>query len=194
MTPFRRCHLVALSLATLLTACASGPPQATVQVFTAPPQLPAGSTYRYDRLPLQAGQPVQDQLERTADSLLARAGMRRDDAAPRLSVQLSANQDQVAAGPGWGSSSVGIGIGGGGRGGGVGIGLGFPIGGAGVQSSQRVDVVLRELASGRVVFQSQASGSSGASAVSLLEAALRDFPNAPFGARQLPLATGATPG
>jgi hypothetical protein len=105
-------------------------------------------------------------------------------------VQLTASQDRPSGG--WGSPSVGLGIGGGSFGSSVGIGLGFPIGGGGMQQpSQRVDVVLRDVASGRVVFQSQASGGSGASPVSLLDAALRDFPNTPPGTRQLPLATTA---
>ena len=68
-----------------------------------------------------------------------------------------------------------------------GIGLSFPIGGSGVQSSQLADVVVRDLSNGQVVFQSQARGGSGASAVSLVQAALRDFPNAPAGTRQVPL-------
>ena len=73
---------------------------------------------------------------------------------------------------------MGVGIGGGSWGGGrVGIGVNFPIGGTAVYPSQRVDVLLRDLANGQVVVQSQASGNSGASAATLLEAALRDFPN-----------------
>ena len=185
----------ALGLAVLLAGCASTPPQATVQVFTSQPPA-AGATYRYDRLPSQAGQPGQVQLEATADTLLARAGLRRDDAAGRLSVQLAAVQDGAyggyGGGPVFGGSSVGVGIGGGGRGGGIGIGLGFPLGGGAVQGgAQRVDVVLRDLPTGQVLFQSQASGSAGVSASALLEAALRDFPNAPTGTRQLPLAAAA---
>jgi hypothetical protein len=192
MSPRRLRYLLFVPLAALLFACASTPPQATVQVFTAPPQLPAGATYRYERLPSQVAQPRQNELEASADALLARAGLRRDDAAARLAVQLTASQDPVAPGWGWGGGpTVGIGIGGGGRGGGVGIGLGFPIGGSGVQASQRVDVQMRDLATGQVVFQSQASGGAGASPAALVEAALRDFPNSPPGARQLPLANAA---
>lgn len=192
MIPLRPRLTGVLALAAMLVACASTPPDATVQVFTPQPPLAAGSTYRYERLPLQAGQPVQAQLEAAADAVLARAGLRRNEAAPRLSVQLTAVQDRPLAGPGWGwgGPSVGIGIGGGSGGGSVGVGLGFPIGGGGYggQASQRVDVVMRDLGSGQVLFQSQASGSANASAVSLLEAALRDFPNAPAGVRRVPLA------
>lgn len=184
----RRLLVLALPLAALLAGCASTAPEATVQVFTPPPRIAAGTPYRFERLPLQAGQPGQPALEAAADAVLARAGLRRDEAAARLSVQLSATQDRALSGPGWGSpAAVGIGIGGGSGGGSVGVGLGFPIGGYGTQASQRVDVVIRDLATGQVVFQSQASGSAGASPVSLLQAALRDFPNAPVGGRRVPL-------
>jgi hypothetical protein len=175
-----RRHLLTWTLAAAVAGCASSPPQATVQVFTAQPAL-AGATYRFERLPSQAGQPAQGELEALADALLARGGLRRDEAAPRLSVQLTATQ--ALAGRVAGSPSVGLGIGGGSFGSSVGIGLGFPIGGSAAPPSQRVDVVLRDLASGRVVFQSQASGDSGP--VPLLDAALRDFPNAPAGTRQV---------
>jgi len=192
MAPSRPRRLFVLSLAVLVAACASTPPEATVQVFTTPPQLPAGSTYRFERVPSQAGQPRQNELETAADAMLARAGLRRDEAAPRLAVQLTASQDHAGygpwGGPYWGGPSVGVGISGGSGGSGVGIGLGIPIGGGGPRPSQRVDVQIRDVASGRVVFQSQASGGSGASPVTLLQAALRDFPNAQPGTRQVPLA------
>lgn len=195
LVPRRRLLLVAVAAA-LLAACASTPPEATVQVFTGAPQLPAGSTYRFERLPSQAAQPGQDQLEAAAEAVLARAGLRRDDASPRLSVQLTRREDRVGypwGGPYWGGGpAVGVGIAGGSGGGSsVGIGLGIPIGGSGVRASQRVDVLMRDRASGQVVYQAQASGGSGASAVSLLQAALRDFPNAPPGTRQVPLADAA---
>ncbi|HYF21051.1 MAG TPA: DUF4136 domain-containing protein [Ramlibacter sp.] len=169
----------------LLAGCASTPPQATVQVFTPPPAVAAGTTYRHERLPSQAARAGQAELEAAADTVLARAGLRRDDAAGRLAVQVSAAEDRVARG--WGGPSIGVGLSGGSGGSGIGIGLGFPIGGMGVQASQRVDVQIRDLSSGQVVFQSQASG-SGIAPAALLQAALRDFPNAAPGARQVPVA------
>lgn len=188
----RRPLLLVLPLAVLLAACASTPPQATVQVFTPPAQVPAGATYRHERLPSQAAQPAQAQLEAAADALLAQAGLRRDDAAARLSLQVTLSQDQFVTGPYWGTgSSVGVGISGGGGGGGIGLGLGFPLGGGGVQTQQRVDVQLRDLANGQVLYQSQASGGGGASPVALLQAALSGFPTAPPGMRQVPLANAA---
>lgn len=195
MPPLARRPLLVLPMAALLlAACASGPPQATVQVYTPPVQLAAGATYRHERLLSQAAQPRQAELEATADALLSQAGLRRDDASPRLSLQVTSRQDQPVGGPYWGGGpSVGVGISGGSGGhGGIGIGLGFPIGGfGGAPSTQRVDVVLRDLGSGQVVYQSQASGDSGANPVALLQAALSGFPNAAPGTRQVPLANAA---
>jgi Domain of unknown function (DUF4136) len=188
MTCLWRRHLLALPMAAMLAACAAPPPQATVQVFTVTPQLPPGTTYRHERLPSQAARPDQATIEGVADAVIARGGLRRDDANPRLAVQVTVSQDAGAYGPAWGPPWVGVGIGGGSwGGGGVGIGVNFPIGGTPVYPSQRVDVLLRDLANGQVVFQSQASGNSGTSAATLLEAALRDFPNVPPGTRLVPL-------
>jgi len=185
-------YSLVLLLGMVLAGCAAAPPQATVQVFTLPAQLAAGATYRYERLPLQAARPDQPALEAAADGVLARAGLRRDDANPRLAVQITVSQDAVAyapvAGPSWMSVGVGGSSWGGGSGGGVGIGFNFPIGGtAAAYPALRVDVIMRDQASGQVVFQSQATSASGANPAMLLEAATRGFPNVPPGVRVVPL-------
>lgn len=188
---FRARHLLGLSAAALITGCATTPPEATVQVFTGPVQYAPGTTYRHERLPSQVAQARQVELEAAAEAVLSQAGLRRDDVAPQLLLRVIATQDPVAYRPFWGGgSSVGIGISGGGHGGGVGVGLGIPIGGGGgaVAGSQRVDVQLRDVVSGQVVFQSLASGDARVSAVSLLQVALGGFPNAAPGRRQVPLA------
>jgi len=188
MTRLRRRSLLGLPLAAMLAACAAPPPQATVQVFALAAQPPRGATYRHERLPSQAWRPDQAATEGVADVALARAGLRRDDANPRFAVQVTVSQDVVGYGPAWGPSWMSVGVGGGSwGGGGVGIGLNFPVGGAPVYPSQRVEVQLRDLASGQVVFQSQASSNAGVSAASLVEAALRDFPHVPPGTRVVPL-------
>jgi hypothetical protein len=188
MVRLLRRQLLGISLVALLAACAAAPPQALVHVFTPGFQLAPGSTYRHERLPSQAGRPDQALLESIADASLARAGMQRADANARLAIQVTVSQDAVAYSSGWGPASVGVGVGGGSwGGGGVGLGFSFPIGGTTVYPSLRVDVLLRDLASGQVVFQSQASSNAGANPAMLLEAALRDFPNAPPGTRVLPL-------
>ncbi|MEJ5990276.1 DUF4136 domain-containing protein [Ramlibacter sp. PS3R-8] len=190
MTRLLRRHLLGSSLAAMLAACAAPPPpQATVQVFAAVAQLPPEATYRHERLPSQAGRPDQSATEAAADTALARAGLRRDDANPRLAVEVAVSQHAVGYGPAWGIPSwVNVGVGGGSwGGGGVGIGLSFPVGGTPAYPSQRVDVLLRDLASGQVLFQSQATSNSGASAASLVEASLRNFPNAQPGTWVVPL-------
>jgi len=181
--------LLASSVAALLGACASTPPAATVQVFTPTVRLPAGTPYRHDRLPSQAGHPAQAEMEAAADLLLGQAGLRRDEAMPRLSVQLTLRDDAGSGPVGlWGGPSVGVTIGAGSRGSGVGIGLGIPIGGSGaVQPSRLVEVLLRDLSNGQVVFQSKASGGPGARGASLVRAALADFAQASPGVRRVPL-------
>ena len=189
MTRFHCRHLAGLFMALVLAACAVAPPQATVQVFTPAMQVPPGTTYRHERLPSQAFRPDQAILEGVADTWLARAGLRRDDANPRMAVQATVSQEAVAYGSGPSWMSVGVG-GGSWSGGGVGLGLNFPVGGTAAYPLLRVDVQVRDLGSGQVVFQVQASSTSGANPAVLLDAALRDFPNMPPGTRVVPLPTG----
>lgn len=187
-----RHFLFATALAAVfLAGCATPGTEATVQAFSQLQALPPSPSYRFERLPSQVGQPAQDQLEAAADAPLFRAGLRRDDASPRYAVQVRAGIDALAApAPGWGSS-LGIGVGGGGRGGGVGIGLGFPIGGSAPRQVQRVDVLVRELASGRTVYESNATGDGSIPTTALVDAALQGFPNPPPGPRTVPIATAA---
>jgi hypothetical protein len=192
MIRFHSRHLLGLAAAAMLAACATAPPQATVQVFTHATQFAHGTAYRHEHLPSQAGRPDQAVLEGVADVSLARAGLRRDDANARLSLETTVSQDAVAYGSPWGGSWLGLGVGGGSWSGGrVGLGMSFPIGGTTVYPSQRVDVLLRDLTNGQVAFQSQVTSNSGAGPATLLEAALRDFPNAPQGTRVVPVSRPA---
>ncbi len=60
----------------------------TVTSFSGLTAAPGSLTYRFDRLPSQQV-PAQAQLEAMADPALHEAGLRRDDANPRYTVQVS---------------------------------------------------------------------------------------------------------
>jgi len=106
-----------------------------VQSFSQLAMLPAQPTYRFERSLSQQMDPAQQALEALADPALHKAGLRRDDAAPKYSVQVSARAERVLspyADPwgGWGWGGWGLGVGG--RH--FGIGLGGPWPGPGVDS------------------------------------------------------------
>lgn len=164
-----------------------------VQSFSGLQALPANPSYRFERLPSQQAVPVQAQLEALADSALFRAGLRRDDAAPRYSVQVSARVQRILspwADPwdwGWGG---GFGF----FGPGVGYATPFP------RMEQpwyqrEVAVIVRELASNRVIFESRAANEgpwwdSNSVLPAMFEAALQGFPNAPAGPRRVNIQIG----
>jgi hypothetical protein len=189
---------VLLVFASTLAGCASYRMNNTVQAFSGLQALPANPTYRFERLPSQVVQPGQDQLEALADPVLHRAGLRRDDAAPRYAVTITAAVYQSASPyPDGGLTSVGVGLGVGGRGGSVGLGIGGPL--FGMQQpwyARQVGVLLRDIPTGRVVFESRANSDGpwvdpNAAIPAMLEAALQGFPNPPPGLRNVDLNLGA---
>lgn len=188
----------ALVAAGTLTGCASYRMNNTVQAFSGLQALPPNPTYRFERLPSQAAQTGQDQLEALADPALHRAGLRRDDAAPRYAVTVSASINQGASPwPGPGMTSFGVGLGVGGHGGGVGLGIGGPL--FGMQQPwylRQVGVLLRDLSSGRVVFESHANSDGpwldpSVAIPAMFDAAMQGFPNPPPGLRNVDLNLGA---
>lgn len=185
-----------LTVATLLAGCASTyRMDSTVQSFSTLPGLPAQTAYRYERLPSQVNDPAQPRLEMVADAALARLGLRRDDAAPALSVQVW-GRTQQALSPwaqrhwgGWGGwGGVGLGYPGGV---GWGLGIGVPLGG--IDSPwylREVSLVIRDLATGRVVYETRASHEGywidpAKAWPALIEAALQGFPQPPQGPRRV---------
>ena len=168
-----------------LSGCASYRMNNTVQAFSGLQGLPANPTYRFERLPSQAAQPGQDQLEALADPVLHRAGLRRDDAAPQYGVTITATVNQSASPwPDPGFASFGLGVGG------PFIGMQQP------WYMRQVGVLLRDIQSGRVVFESHANSDGPwidpqAAIPAMLEAALQGFPNPPPGLRQVDLNLGA---
>ncbi len=155
----------------------------SVQSFSQLTALPSQPNYRFERLPSQQAW-GQTQLEAMADGALHKAGLRRDDANPRYSVQISGQIQHVLspwASPwdGWGSFGVGH----------RGVGFGFM--GPFPQSpwyQRDISVIIRELPSNRVVYETRATnagpwGDSGTVFPAMFEAAMTGFPTPPPGPR-----------
>ena len=190
--------LLLVVLAALLTGCASVRLLDTQVLALAqvPPGLQLqGARYRFERLPSQASNPEAGLAEQQAEQALAAVGLVRDDAAAQLSVLVGFVGTRFLAdpwgrpiGPGgpWGSVSISHG---GHWGGGVGVGLGmrFP---PPTYFRREVSLVLRDLASGQVVYETRAShegpwGDSLPIFGVLFKAALANFPNPPAGPQRV---------
>lgn len=187
-------------LLALLTGCA-GPRllQADVQALST---LPAGSAtlkgarYRFERLPSQAQQPQFPQLEQLAQEALTQVGLVHDEGAAQYSVLLGArvntylvdNRGSPMNGSWWpgawpGQGGIVIGTGGAA----VGFGLNFPPSRA---YTREVSLLMRDLRSGQVVYETRAVSDSpwhdtDRLLAALFEAALTNFPEPPAGIRQV---------
>lgn len=170
-----------------------------VRSYATPPLVPVGASYRFERLPSQqtdVGR--QTRLEAMVQPALAKAGLRRNDAAASYSVQISASmkvdpyspwdQPSVGWGPGW---NFGWGV----RSGNVQIGgynpfmPGFGLGERPYYWRQ-VSLVMRNLSTNQVVYETRAAhdgrwADSEAVLPAMFDAALRDFPNPPPGVRRI---------
>ena len=160
----------------------------TVQSFSQIPALAQPATYRFERLPSQQD-PLQPQLEALADPALDAAGLHRDDAHPRYSVQINARTSPTVspfADP-WGPYGH-FGFGGWGwrRHWGMGVGWGYP-----PEPSwfhREVDVIVRDLGSNKVVYESRAVSDGPyfdppKVFPAMFSAAMQGFPNPPAGPR-----------
>lgn len=187
--------------ALLLSGCAAGYIlDNNVQSFSGLAALPPEPTYRFERLPSQQS-PAHTQLEALADPALHKAGLRRDDAKPRYSVQVTARLQRVLS-P-WASPWDGWGWGGWGWGAGLGRHHPHAFGHFGAFGrlespwyQREVEVIVRELRSNRVVFESRANNDGPwldhASVLpAMFEAALQGFPNPPPGPRRVNIQIGA---
>jgi len=175
----------------LLTGCA-GVRLVDSQVNSfAPSAVPAGSRYRFERLPSQQANPApQQHLEALTEQALTKVGLVRDDGAARYSVQVSAIQraQQIALDRpalGW---NLGWMFGNGGLS--VGSGALFPGLDARTSYWREVGLVMRERAIQAVVFESRAVhegpwSDSDAILPAMLDAALQGFPNPPAGERRV---------
>lgn len=166
-----------------------------VQSFSTLAAVPTPATYRIERLPSQQT-PAFDAIAALAEKSLARAGLQRDDAAPRLLVQLGAQADSVPRhdpfyldGPYYGPGPWGFG-GWYGRGWGVHGVWRFheptPL------HRRAISIVMRDATTQAVVYETSAVHedvwvSDPAVYGVLFDAALHGFPQPPQGPRQVRL-------
>jgi hypothetical protein len=177
-------RFAAVVLAALLAACASTYTlDNTVQSFSQLQGLPAPATYRFDRLPSQQDV-TQAQLEAMADPALNAAGLKRDDSHPHYGVQISARTDQTLS-P-WADPWGPWGFGGWGWRRHWGFGMRYNMDPPWYH--REVNVIVRDLATNKVVYESRAVSDGpyfDAAKVfpAMFQAALQGFPNPPAGPR-----------
>jgi hypothetical protein len=189
---------VATAAAAVLSGCAMGYLlDNQVQTFSQLQTLPAQPSYRFERTLSQQADPTQQALEALADPALYKAGWRRDDAAPRYSVQVAARTEPALspyADP-WDRWGWGLGLGG--RHFGFGLGGGFPRGDS-PWFHRQVSVIVRDLASNRVVYETHAVNDgpwmdNRSVLPAMFDAALQGFPNPPPGPRRVDIQVGRSP-
>ena len=188
-----RAQAAIVLIATLfLTACSGlRVVDSDVTAFSAwatTPPVP-GTPYKFERLPSQqSANAQQDRIEALATTSLSKVGMALRPADARYSVQVLLVTDivQRQPEPGFGWGGTGVSLGGGSRG--MSIGLSFPIGIGYSHHRRTVSILMRELASQQVVFETRALHDSpwdDAFAVlpAMLDSALLGFPQPPAGTR-----------
>ena len=186
-----------LAVAWLLAGCASTYLlDNEVTSFSSLTAVPSQPTYRFERLPSQQA-PGQAQLETLADAALHKAGLRRDDANPRYTVQVSGRVQRILSpwyspwdGWGWGPGFGHFGH------------RGFHHGFFGPFPrmeppwyQREVSIIMRELPSNRVVYETRAANTGpwtdgGAVFPAMFEAALQGFPTPPPGPRIVNIQVG----
>ena len=163
--------LACLAAAALLAGCASGPRTVSADVRTSA-ALPPGAAvlnaarYRFEPTPAVAGQPAPAQVQALAQAALARVGAVRDDAQPRVSVQVGGYVNAYYRDL-WGEPSnarvaLGLGVGRGWRGGGIGFGFGMPMWDDSTPAYvSEVSLLMRDLQTGQIVYDTRARHDGG---------------------------------
>jgi hypothetical protein len=190
--------LAAFAAALVLTGCATSYKlDNQVRSFSQLPAMPAQPSYRFDRSLSQQVDPAQQALEALADPALHKVGLRRDDSAPRYSVQVSARTERTLSpyadpwGP-WGWGGWGLGF----HGRHMGLGFGGPWPRTDSYWFHReVTVIVRELPTNRVVYETHAVNDgpwldNRAVLPAMFEAAMQGFPNPPAGPRRVDILVG----
>lgn len=190
MRPLRSCFLLlCLGLVGLLLAGCAGTRlvDADVQAFSQLQLLPVPTTYRFERLPSQqAYSAQQDQVEALARAALAKVGLVEDPRAPHFNAQVYARTDRLLSPDYWYDPFWG-GWGGWGSGFYGGISMRFP---PPTEYRREVGLILRDIASGRVVYETHAQHDGVWSDdlpvfAAMFDAALQGFPVPPAGPRRI---------
>ena len=201
MTPRRWIPLLVLGLAAaLLAGCSiTRVVEGQVQSFSTLATVPTPATYRIERLPSQQD-PAFAPIAALADAALARAGLTRDDTAPRLLVQIGAQADTVPRFDPFYNDGPGPWALGGwyGRGWGWGLNSSWRWGQPTPLHRRAVSLVLRDAATQAVVYETSAVHedvwvSDPAVYGVLFDAALNGFPKPPPGGRAVRLPLPAQP-
>ena len=157
-----------------------------------------GAKYRFERLPSQVHNPEAGLAEQQAQAAMTAVGLVRDDAAASQRVMVGFSGTQYLADPwgrplgtGWtpyGNIAIGSGFGRNfGSHIGLGVGMRFP---PPTHYRREVSVVMRDLKSGQVVYETRATHAGPWSDsvpifATLFQAALANFPNQPAGPRRV---------
>ena len=197
-------HLALFSIALILGGCAGTRViTSDVQAFSSIQKVEPPVTYKFERMPSQQAQPAaQARLEAIAEQSLAQVGMVRDDARPRFSVMVDTRVHRNMPNPHWNDPWFGPW---GGPWGGPWHGgpwgryyhpaFGSPWGPPPTFMEptvfeREVQLVMRELATQQVVFESRAVNESfgmgdDALLAAMFDAALKGFPQPPQGVRRV---------
>jgi len=197
----KRAFLALLLLAGLSGCATSWVVDSDVKSFSSLTAVAPGATYRFERLPSQQADAArQEALEAMAAAALEKVGLRRDDAKPQYSAQIGARvtaglspwaDPWLFDGP-WGAYGYGYHgyarrwYGAGGWYGGP----GFIPPAANPWYEREVSIVLRDISSNRVVYETRARNDGPYNVSStilpvMFQAALQGFPNPPQGERRV---------
>ena len=162
--------------------------------WSAAPPAP-GTTYRFEKLPSQRVVGAQqDYVENLARTALAKVGM-QEGAAASYSVQVTVNtlvverfSPDTLGYDGFGFATPGVFLGGGSHG--ASLGLSFPMRYSEPYYRRELSLLMRDLASNQVVFETRAvsedvQGDTLRILSAMLDAALRGFPQPPAGTRRI---------
>jgi len=186
--------LLCMAAATLAGCSTTRVVEGQVQSFSTLAAVPSPATYRIDRLPSQQT-PAFDAIAALAEQSLGRIGLQRDDAAPKLLVQIGAQAGTVPRydpyyGPHGFYGPYPWGFGGGWYGRGWGMGGLWRMGEPTPLHRRAVSLVMRDAVTQASVYETSAVHedvwvADPAVFGILFDAALTGFPQPPAGPRQV---------